>query len=112
MRPPFVHTDHPPLAPETQEPKSAAWGKQEWREFDWKSAASLRAPEKVAVKSQREWDSTEWAMNPVSQEARRVAEQLDGVAQKIRKGELSVDGNTPTPETAMVAALEALIRAN
>ncbi|MBA3655850.1 MAG: hypothetical protein H0W69_00690 [Gemmatimonadaceae bacterium] len=96
-----------------EEAKAPVWVKQELVEFDWKSAASLRAPEKKGLRAERAWETTEWddPLNPVSQEARRVAEQLDGVAQKIRKGELSVDGKAPTPETAMVAALEALIRA-
>lgn len=112
LRPPFVHTQDKPAAaaPQTVAPPTVA---KEWREFDWKSAASLRAPDKRETKGEREWDATEWndSGKLVSDEARRVAEQLDGVVQKIRKGELSVEGRAPTPETAMVAALEALIRA-
>ena len=114
VRPPFLHTDNPPPAPVAPEQKLDNWPKQQLGGFDWKSAASLRAPEKPGEKAERAWDTTEWedpAAPPVSDEARRVAEQIDSVVSKIRKGELSIDGKAPTPETAMAAALEALIRA-
>ena len=112
IRPPFLHNDSPAAATTPSEgSKLTDWNKQEWRAFDWKSAASLRAPEKVGA--EREWEATDWddPAHPASTEARRVAEQLDSVAQKIRNGELSINGKAPTPETAMVAALEALIKA-
>ncbi len=114
LSPPFVHSDTPaPADAPVAETRSTEWTRQEWRAFDWKSAASLRAPENAAVRAEREWQATEWDshVKPVSGEAQRVAEQLDSVAQKIRSGELSIDGKAPTPETAMVAALEALIKA-
>lgn len=112
LRPPFVHSAESAPA-QREEANAPVWVKRELGEFDWKSAASLRAPEKKGVKAERAWETTEWddPLSPVSQEAHRVAEQLDAVAQKIRKGELRVDGKAQTPETAMVAALEALIRA-
>ncbi len=114
IRPPFLHSDTPaPATAQSMESKPTDWNKQQWRAFDWKSAASLRAPQKVGGEAEREWQSTEWGdpAHPASSEAHRVAEQLDSVAQKIRNGELSIDGKAPTPETAMVAALEALIKA-
>lgn len=113
VRPPFLHSESelpPALAEET---KPEGWLKQQLRAFDWKSAASLRAPQTPTVKADHGWNSTEWddIPNPVGDDAQKVAEQLHAVAQKIRNGELSVSGRTPTPETAMAAALEALIRA-
>lgn len=112
VRPPFIHSETTREPVVAEESKGAAWPKQPLGAFDWKSAASLRAPENPGLKAEREWDSTEWAdaLAPVSDEARRVAEQLDTVSQKIRMGELSIHGKAPTQETAMVAALEALIR--
>lgn len=113
VKPPFVHSENAPSAAPAPERTTDPWSRQQLAEFDWKSAASLRAPEKSATKAQLAWEGTDWgeAKDAVSPEARRVAEQLDSVAQKIRAGELSVEGKTPTPETAMAAALEALLRA-
>jgi hypothetical protein len=112
VHPPFLHSDAA-VEPPAAEAPGDTWPKQRLGEFDWKSAASLRAPKNPVEKGERAWESTEWSdpVSKVSEEARRVAEQLDAVAQKIRKGELSVNGKAPTPETAMAAALEALIRA-
>lgn len=114
LRPPFLHSDAPaPAASEEQSPKTSSGPADARAKFDWKSAASLRAPEKIVSKAEREWDSTEWddSVKPVSAEAQQVAQQLDRVAQKIRSGDLPVDGRASTPETAVVAALEALIKA-
>lgn len=110
---PFVHSDKPRDPVAAEESGTRGWNIGKLGAFDWKSAASLRAPRDPAEKAKLAWDSTEWAQpaSQISEEARRVAEQLDSVAQKIRKGELSVNGKAPTPETAMAAALEALIRA-
>jgi hypothetical protein len=113
VHPPFVHDENSRKPAVVEEQKIDQWSRQQLGAFDWKSAASLRAPEKPREKAERVWDATDWEdpRTSVSSEARRVAEQLDAVAQKIRNGELSVDGKAPTPETAMAAALEALIRA-
>lgn len=113
VRPPFVHTDQQRELETVSPPKPSAWTRQQLQAFDWKSAASLRAPSKVEPGSEHEWESTEWGELPssVSDEARRIAEQLDQVATKIRNGEIAVDGQAPTPETAVAAALEALIKA-
>ena len=113
VRPPFVHTETPQEPAAAVEHVAAAWKTPKLGAFDWKSAASLRAPRNPAEKAERAWEATEWSELPsqISEEARCVAEQLDSVAQRIRKGELSVNGKAPTPETAMAAALEALIRA-
>lgn len=112
VRPPFVHSDQL-REPDVALPlKASTWTRQQLQAFDWKSAASLRAPVKGEPKAAREWDSTEWGELPtVSDEAKRIAEQLNEVATRIRNGEIAVDGRAPTPETAMAAALEALIKA-
>jgi hypothetical protein len=113
VRPPFVHSDKPREPVAAEESGTRGWNSGKLGAFDWKSAASLRAPRNPAEKAERAWAATEWteSASQISEEAKRVAEQLDSVAQKIRKGELSVNGKAPTPETAMAAALEALIRA-
>ncbi len=113
LRPPFVHKEPGDAPVRTPEAKGDAMPQKDWRAFDWKSVASLRAPENPLAKSEGEWDATDWddPLHPVSQEARSVAEQLDQVAQRIRRGELNVVGRALTPETAIAAALEALIRA-
>lgn len=113
VRPPFVHSEKPQEPVAAEEAVAKAWKGGKLGEFDWKSAASLRAARNPAEKAERAWETTEWSdpSGQISADARRVAEQLDSVAQRIRKGELSVDGRAPTPETAMAAALEALIKA-
>ena len=113
VRPPFVHSERAQDPVAAEEAVTKAWKAGKLGEFDWKSAASLRAARNPGEKAERAWESTEWSdpSKQISEEARRVAEQLDSVAQKIRKGELSVNGKAPTPETAMAAALEALIKA-
>lgn len=113
VRPPFLHSEQQRELDIVSPAKPSAWTKQQLQAFDWKSAASLRARAEVEPKSDRDWDSTEWGDLPgsVSDEAKRIAEQLNEVATKIRNGEIAVDGKAPTPETAMAAALEALIKA-
>lgn len=112
VRPPFVHTEQSREPAPIAERKPESWPRQQLGAFDWKSAASLRAPTQPGEKAARAWDATDWDAPPqVSDEARRVAEQIDSVVQRILKGELNIDGKAPTPETAMAAALEALIRA-
>ena len=113
VHPPFVHDDSPRKPVTVTETKVDSWARKQLVAFDWKSAASLRAPDKPGQRAEQAWDATDWddPAAAVSDNARRIAEQINAVAEKIRKGELSVDGKTPTPETAMAAGLEALIRA-
>lgn len=135
ISPPFFHGVSPVLPKAVPPADTDEWAGQQWRSFDWRSAASLRAPAHPLQNADLVWESTVWERDvtdqgkvsdsgekqgkgsaqvtapSISPAAENVAQQLDEIAQRLRGGELSVEGHTPlTPETAMVAALEALIR--
>jgi hypothetical protein len=113
LPPPFVHSDETPEPPSTSPAKPAESTKQDWRGFDWRSVASLRAPVEPGATADHAWDTTQWEerAKSLSPDARKIAEQIDNVAQRIRRGELSVQATSPeNTEVAMAAALEALIR--
>ena len=96
------------------------WAISEWQSYDWSSAAALsrerseshsggdtRASES-SWRAQRERVRTRPAASPTADE---VASALDGIASRIRSGELVIDNLQGTPpEAAMAAALAILLR--
>lgn len=100
------------------------WAVAGWQSFDWSGAASLGVRPEERSEATSAWDTLDWSAAPLSQQAPgssrqkdappsadEVARALDGIAQRIRSGELIInqDSGTP-PEAAMAAALAALLR--
>ena len=126
------HEDYPPIeefAPSEEsdeffEPVAAAepeegWAAGSWQSYDWSSAAALNRSTSSAVDSSDAWSESEWP-DPVrvphdsfdsGPSADEIADALDGIAHRIRNGELVIDKLQGTqPEVAMAAALAVLLR--
>lgn len=99
------------------------WAVAGWQDFDWTRAASLGARTQAEDEANCAWDTLDWSAPAVrsTSEAERkadsppsadeVARALDGIARRIRSGELVIDQLRGTPpEAAMAAALAALLR--
>jgi hypothetical protein len=96
------------------------WAIADWQSFDWSGAAMLgsRAEESAGepVAGGADADKTGAADETgrprrITPSADEVARALDGIAHRIRSGELLIDQLTGAPpEAAMAAALAALLR--
>lgn len=98
---------------------SEGWAIAGWQSFNWSGAAALgvRPQERSAVEDS--WDSHDWSAAPIGKRGHRdvpptadeVVRALDGIARRIRSGELLIDQLSGTPpEVAMAAAIAALLR--
>ena len=94
--------------------QETGWIQEDWQQFDWRSAASLG--DEPGTEASNEWAKTDWEVSaPIARDrkptaADAIANALDEIAQRIRKGELAV----PAPETlsnpaAIAASLAALL---
>jgi hypothetical protein len=101
--------------PDVAEAQSAEteWGEAEWQQFDWRSAASLGEAGDPAASDA--WLDTDWDKSPMPPAAKResaakaIADALDGIARRIREGELAIpspgSGATPADIAATLAKL-------
>jgi hypothetical protein len=95
------------------------WAAGSWQSYDWSSVASLNRSTSSAVDSADAWSESDWP-EPVashshgsseSPSADEIANALDGIAYRIRTGELVIDNlHGMPPEAAMAAALAVLLR--
>ncbi len=127
----FVAEERPVEAP--QNARDADWFQQEeydadgwavagWQDFDWTGTAALGARSEDDQEADSAWDTSEWNAgdHDAAQASREghappsadeVASALDGIARRIRSGELVIDQLSGTPpEAAMAAALATLLR--
>ncbi|HUQ47772.1 MAG TPA: hypothetical protein VM053_05940 [Gemmatimonadaceae bacterium] len=108
---------------EQEEHDADGWAVAGWQDFDWTGAARLGARSQITDEANSAWDTLDWSDVPVrtpqstnrvdtaSPSADEVARALDGIAQRIRSGELVLDQLSETqPEAAMAAALATLMR--
>lgn len=100
------------------------WAASGWQDFDWTRAASLGIASQAENEANSAWDTIDWSEpatarstpsternNTAPPSADEVARALDGIARRIRSGELLIDQLKGTPpEAAMAAALAALLR--
>lgn len=115
------------VVPQTAELDSDGWAVAGWQSFDWGGAASLGMRSQDRSAEADSWDTQDWSVSPFPKastpgamrrspadlppSAAEVAQALDGIARKIRSGELSIDELSGTPpEAAMAAAIAALLR--
>lgn len=121
--PPFATAmyDLPPVDESPPMPQSAeGWAAGTWQSYDWGSVASLNRA--TAGEMESTWGDADWpepySSAPVahsdhgaSPTADEVADALDGIARRIRTGELVIDNlRGMSPEAAMAAALAVLLR--
>jgi hypothetical protein len=95
------------------------WADGAWQSYNWRALASLNRHTPIAAS--QAWGDTEWpgqnedALNDESTRttpaADEIADALDGMARRIRSGELIVDNlSGMPPEAAMAAALAVLLK--
>ncbi|HKY97344.1 MAG TPA: hypothetical protein VJL35_05780 [Gemmatimonadaceae bacterium] len=94
------------------------WADGAWQSYNWGSLASLNRHTPIAAS--QAWGDTEWPGQdePAMEESSRttpaadeIADALDGMARRIRSGELVVDNlSGMPPEAAMAAALAVLLK--
>ena len=105
-----------PVVPEpTEREQSGAWILEEWEQYDWKKAATLTADPDI-VAAQQAWGDLDWDDDDRARTGSRqrapemVATILEGIARRIRSGDLRVNGSPGmTEEAALTAALAALL---
>lgn len=110
---PFAAMEVTPEAAEREQ--SGAWILEEWEQYDWKKAAMLTADPDVAA-AQQAWGDLDWDAAASESGASRqrppkiVASILEGIAHRIRAGDLRVNGSPEmTDEAALTAVLAALL---
>jgi hypothetical protein len=88
-----------------------SWASGEWQSYDWRSAGAL-APEERARAAQA-WADLDWeseTRNRVRERNEAIAAALEGIARRVRTGDLLVHGHPGmTEEAAAAAALAALL---
>ena len=100
--------------------KEEGWAAGSWQSYDWSSASALNRSTSSTMDSSDAWSNSAWP-DPVSvgspdpglrsPDADEIASALDGIAHRIRTGELVIDQSYGTrPEAAMAAALAVLLR--
>jgi hypothetical protein len=87
------------------------WAPAEFQSYDWESLAALTKPAS-RPSAEESWNDADWpAREDIPPSADEVADALDGIARRIRSGELVIENLYGTqPEAAMAAALAILLR--
>jgi hypothetical protein len=116
------------LAAFTPAPMEDGWASESWQSFDWQSASALAERHSERDAASADWAGTSWDAEDDSESpgqfvspgpeqpsrksaADEVASALDGIARRIRSGELVIeDLEGRPPEAAMAAALAILLR--
>jgi hypothetical protein len=110
---PYAATE---VAPGAREPdQTGAWILEEWEQYDWKKAATLTGDPDI-VAAEDAWGDLDWERDAAERGAGRqrppemVATILEGIAYRIRSGDVQVKA-TPgmTDEAALTAVLAALL---
>lgn len=100
-------------------PDEEGWAKGKWQSYDWGSLSSLSG-DMAEQDTASVWGDTEWPSRDEGEPATRaanpepadeIAAALEGMARRIRSGELVIDRLEGTPpEAAMAAALATILR--
>jgi hypothetical protein len=97
------------------------WARGDWQSYDWSSLAALNRQNPGHSGADDSWGENDWPGesgqsaseldSSVTPGAAEIADALDGIARRIRSGELVLDNLHGTrPEAAMAAALAVLFR--
>ena len=107
------------------ESDSDGWAIDGWQSYDWRGVGLLGVRGEGQSDEADAWNTLDWSSAPLSTPANpartrhsdsgpsadEVASALDGIARRIRSGELLIDQLSGTPpEAAMAAALASLLR--
>jgi hypothetical protein len=115
------------MPPVSVDGAAEGWASGDWQSYDWNSLSSLNrtAPRTGAAEAwgESEWpgdemqprdatqNQTQYRSNTGTPGADEIADALDGIARRLRSGELVIDNLQGTPpEAAMAAALAVLLR--
>jgi hypothetical protein len=109
---------HQPLSVDTA---AQGWAEGDWQSYDWDSLSSLGRHPAGRPTAAESWGESEWPSEDpgsvqqpagsASAPADEVADALEGMARRIRSGELVIDNlHGTSPEAAMAAALTVLLR--
>lgn len=96
------------------ESEAAQWGDTDWQHYDWRSAAALgdsADPEASSAWSETDWENAPPPAREIRETAAKaIADALDGIARRIRNGELVIPspGSVADP-MAIAATLAALL---
>ncbi|HJQ10701.1 MAG TPA: hypothetical protein VJ840_06670 [Gemmatimonadaceae bacterium] len=110
-------TDFPDSFARAESRESGAdtdWVATDWQRYDWQSAAALGETEKAIVEASDAWATTDWEISQPRKPDRSqnpadaIALALDQIAERIRKGDLSLPGAVADP-TTIAATLAALL---
>jgi hypothetical protein len=118
---PAAELEDTTVVTESPAPQVDGWAPAEFQSYDWDSLAALNrsTPRESAEES---WSDTDWpapgevearyrAEAGASPSANEVADALDGIARRIRSGELMIENlYGAQPEAAMAAALAIILR--
>ena len=114
--------DEPP--PVSVDSSAEGWASGDWQSYDWSSLSSLKRTMPRAGAAE-EWGESEWPDDDTTDSYETmhdrsksgmlsvddIAEALDGIARRLRSGELVIDNlHGTSPEAAMAAALAVLLR--
>lgn len=86
------------------------WVETDWQRYDWQSIAALGDTEKAQAEASNAWASTDWEVPTVRRSERAqnpadaIATALDQIAERLRKGDLSLPGSGGTADPATIAA--------
>jgi hypothetical protein len=108
---PITHAFDP--APEDADAAAPEWGDTDWAQYDWRAAAALGEgadPAATSAWSETDWENASLPARDVRETAAKaIADALDGIARRIRDGELVVPstgaGANPAAIAATLAAL-------
>ncbi len=86
------------------------WEETDWQRYDWRSAAALG--ENTDPEASSAWAQTDWGIagapppkDPRGSAARAIADALDGIARRIREGDLVMPpAPSAVPDPATIAA--------
>jgi hypothetical protein len=92
------------------EADSFGWEETDWQRYDWRSAAALG--ENTDPEASSAWAQTDWGIagapppkDPRESAARAIADALDGIARRIREGDLVIPpAPSAVPDPATIAA--------
>jgi hypothetical protein len=88
----------------------AEWVETDWQQYDWRSAAALGESGNADDEASVAWAATDWEGRlPVSRAHPRgaadaIASALDEIAQRIRKGDLTLPSPSSVTDPAAIAA--------
>jgi len=99
----------------TEREQTGAWILEEWEQYDWKKAATLTGDPDI-IAAQDAWGDLDWESDAEGHGAARqrppelIATILEGIAHRIRVGDVQVSGVPGmTDEAALTAVLAALL---